>query len=195
MFDSLRGRVVEVQEGECVVEVMGMGFRLRLTPFVAPRLGEEELFLLRSFMRESGEFVFYGFREEKERMVFDRLREVRGINHRTAFKILSRVRWEELVSLVLNEEVALLESKGGLGAKTARRLILELKPVLLKSGFQVLPPFPEAFEETKEVLFRLGYNKKEVEQMVNLLWDEFRGEKVDVEALIRKALRKLGGQD
>jgi Holliday junction resolvasome RuvABC DNA-binding subunit len=45
------------------------------------------------------------------------------------------------------------------------------------------------------VLFRLGYNKKEVEQVVNLLWDEFRGEKVDVEALIRKALRKLGGQD
>lgn len=194
MFDSLRGRVIEVQEGECVVEVMGMGFRLRLTPFVRPSEGAEESFFLRSFMRESGEFVFYGFREEKERIIFDRLREVRGINHRTAFKILSRLRWKELVELVLKEDLALLESKGGLGSKTARRLILELKPVLLKSGFQVLPPFPEVFEETKEVLFRLGYNKREVDQVVNLLWDELRGEKVDVEVLIRKALLKLGGQ-
>lgn len=195
MFDSIRGRVVEVQEGECVVEVMGMGFRLRLTPFVNPQEGVEASFLLRSFMRESGEFVFYGFGEEKERVLFDRLREVKGINHRTAFKILSRIRWEELVKLVLEENLTLLESKGGLGAKTAKRLILELKPMLLKSGFQILPPFPEAFEETKEVLFRLGYNKKEVEKVVNCLWDELRGEKVDVEILIRKALLKLGGQD
>ncbi|MGQ9747964.1 MAG: Holliday junction branch migration protein RuvA, partial [Candidatus Caldatribacteriaceae bacterium] len=178
-----------------VVETMGMGFRLRLTPFATPQKGEEASFLVRSFLRESGEFVLYGFSEGKERMVFDRLREVRGINHRTAFKILSRIPWEELVGLILDEDLALLEAKGGLGAKTAKRLILELKPVLLKTGFQVLPPFPEVFEETKEVLYRLGYNRKEVEKVVNLLWDELRGEQVDVEFLIRKALSKLGGSD
>ncbi|MEN3186596.1 MAG: Holliday junction branch migration protein RuvA [Atribacterota bacterium] len=195
MLDSIRGRVVEVQEGECVVEVMGMGFRLRLTPFANLQKGVEASFLLRSFMRESGEFVVYGFSEEKERILFDRLREVKGINHRTAFKILSRIRWEELVKMVLEENLMLLESRGGLGVKTAKRLILELKPTLLKCGFQMLPPFPEVFEETKEVLLRLGYNKKEVETVVSCLWDELRGEKVDVEILIRKALGKLGGQD
>lgn len=195
MLDSIRGQVVEVQEGECVVEVMGMGFRLRLTSFANPRKGEETFFLVRSFLRESGEFVLYGFSDEKERMVFDRLREVRGINHRTAFKILSRIQWEELVGLVLEEELVLLETKGGLGAKTAKRLVLELKPMLLKTGFQVLPPFPEVFEETKEVLSRLGYSKKEVEEVVNLLWDELRGKQVDVEFLIRRALSKLGGGD
>lgn len=195
MFDSIRGQVVEVKEGECIVEIMGMGFRLRITPFANSRKGEEASLLVRSFLRESGEFILYGFSDERERMVFDRLREIRGINHRVAFKILSRIQWEELVRIVLEEELALLEEEGGLGAKTAKRLIMELKPVLLKTGFQALPPFPEVFEETKEVLCRLGYHKKEVERVVNLLWDELRGKQVDVEFLIREALSKLGGGD
>ncbi len=194
MLDSLQGKVVEVKDGECLVETGGLGFRLRLTPFVTPKEGEHLRFLLRSFLRENGEFVFYGFLDEKERVVFDALREVRGINHRTAFKILSRVRWEEFVTSVVREDLIFLESRGGLGTKTAKRLILDLKPLLLKAGFNGGIEFPEAFEEAKEVLFRLWYNTREVNEVMDHLWRELQGETVDVEMVIRKALLKLGGE-
>ncbi len=194
MLDSIQGKVIEVKDGECVVESGGLGFRLYLTPFNVPKEGEHLRFLLRSFLRESGEFIFYGFLEEKERAVFDALRGVRGINHRTAFKILSRVRWEEFVVLVVREELAFLESRGGVGSKTAKRLVLELKPLLLKAGFDGGIEFPEVFEEAKEVLFSLGYSVREVNQVMDSLWHELQGETVDVEVVIRKALLKLGGE-
>ncbi len=138
MLDYLRGNVMEIGEEYWVVEVNNLGFRLKITPFVLPgNVGEERRFLLRTFMKENGEFIFYGFDDEKERLVFDQLREIRGVNHRTAFKILSRVKWEELVNLILNEEISILESRTNLSSKTIRRLVLELKPRFLKNGWKV----------------------------------------------------------
>ncbi len=79
-------------------------------------------------MRENGEFTLYGFDEEEERSVFDQLQEVRGVGHRTAFKILSRVKWEDLIELTLNEDVSTLETRTNLSSKTIKKLVLELKP-------------------------------------------------------------------
>jgi len=196
MLDYLKGKVMEVDEEDWVVEVNNLGFRLKVTPFVLPgSIGEERRFLLRTFMKENGEFIFYGFDEEKERLVFDQLREVRGVNHRTAFKILSRVRWEDLVNLILNEEVSILEGRTNLSSKTIRRLVLELKPRFVKSGWKIEGQghSGEIIEEVREVLSRLGYRPAEIEKVIDDLWSELSEEGADVESWIKEALIKLGG--
>ena len=196
MLDYLRGKVVEIDEEDWVVETNNFGFRLKVTPFVPPgNIGEERCFLLRIFMKENGEFIFYGFDNEEERSVFDQLREIRGVNHRTAFKILSRVKWEELVKLILNEEISVLETRTSLSSKTIKRLVLELKPRFLKKGWKIEggERSGEVVEEVREVLSRLGYRTVEIEGVIDDLWGELGREGADVETWIKEALIKLGG--
>jgi Holliday junction DNA helicase RuvA len=195
MFDYLRGKVRRREKDEWILETGGFGFRLRVTPFVRPgEEGERRCFFIRSFLRESGEFVLYGFEEEDERRIFDSLREVRGINHRTAFKILSRLYWKDLVRCVLEEDVQELEERTGLSSKTARRLVVELRPLLLEAGFSVDSPRGAVLEEAKEVLFRLGYTPQEVNRVFAILWQDVERRNMDVEEVIKQALARLGGR-
>lgn len=196
MFEYIRGKVQKREKDEWVLEVGGgFAFRLRVTPFVQPGAeGEERCFLVRSFLKESGEFVFYGFEDEKERRIFDSLREVRGINHRMAFKILSRLHWRELVRCVLEEDTRALEEQGGISAKTAKRLVVELRPLLVEAGFATTSPRSTVFEEAKEVLFRLGYTPQEVNPVMAHLFEEIDRRNVDVEDIIKQALMRLGGR-
>ncbi|MGQ9623064.1 MAG: Holliday junction branch migration protein RuvA [Candidatus Caldatribacteriaceae bacterium] len=194
MFEHIRGKILKREKDECVVEIGGFAFRFRVVPFMQVEEGEEQCFLLRSFLKESGEFIFYGFREEEERRIFDILREVRGVNHRTAFKILSRVYWKELVNYVLEEDVRSLEEKAGISNKTAKRLVVELRPRLLEVGFRVDLPQEDVLSEAKEVLFRLGYTPSEVNSVVAGLFKDVHEKKMDVEEVIKQALLRLGGR-
>jgi len=196
MLDYLKGKVVEAGEEDWVVEANGFGFRLKVTPFVFPGdIGEERCLLLRVFMRENGEFTLYGFDEEEERSVFDQLQEVRGVGHRTAFKILSRVKWEDLIELTLNEDVSTLETRTNLSSKTIKKLVLELKPRFLKKGWKIegKERLGGTVEEVREVLSRLGYRPVEIEGVIDDLWNELVKEGADVETWVREALVKLGG--
>lgn len=195
MFEYIRGKVQKREKEEWVLEAGGFAFRLRVTPFVqSGKEGEECCLLVRSFLRESGEFIFYGFGEEEERKIFDSLREVRGINHRTAFKILSRLHWKELVDCVLDEDARALEEKAGISSKTAKRLVMELRPLLLESGFVVASPHEAILGEAKEVLFRLGYTPQEVNPVLAVLSREAQRRNMDVEEVIKQALMRLGGR-
>ncbi|MBC7218279.1 MAG: hypothetical protein H5U36_09145 [Candidatus Caldatribacterium sp.] len=195
MFEYIRGKVQKKEKDEWVLEVGGFAFRLRVTPFVQPgEEGEERCFLIRSFLKESGEFVLYGFEDEKERRIFDSLREVRGINHRTAFKILSRLHWRELIRYILEEDARALEEKGGISTKTAKRLVVELRPLLIEAGFAAVSPRSTVFEEAKEVLFRLGYTPQEVNPVMARLSEEVDRRNLDVEDIIKQALMRLGGR-
>ncbi|MEN3184062.1 MAG: Holliday junction branch migration protein RuvA [Atribacterota bacterium] len=195
MFEYIRGKVQRREKDEWILETGGLAFRLRVTPFVKPvEEGEERCLLVRSFLKESGEFVFYGFEDEEERKIFDSLREVRGINHRTAFKILSRLHWKEFVRCVLEEDTHTLEERGGISTKTARRLIVELRPILLEAGFTTPSPYNAVFEEAREVLLRLGYTPQEVNPVMARLLREFDRRNIDVEEVIKQALVRLGGR-
>ena len=188
MLDYLKGKVVETGEEDWVVEANGFGFRLKVTPFVFPGdIGEERCLLLRVFMRENGEFTLYGFDEEEERSVFDQLQEVRGVGHRTAFKILSRVKWEDLIELTLNEDVSTLETRTNLSSKTIKKLVLELNP-LLKKGWKIegKERLGGTVEEVREVLSRLGYRPVEIEGVIDDLWNELVREGADVETWVRR---------
>jgi len=196
MLDYLKGEVIEIGEEEWVLECNNFGFRLKLTPFVSPgNVGEERCFFLRTFMKENGEFTLYGFDDEEERSVFDQLQEVRGIGHRTAFKILSRVRWEELIELVLSQEISILEAKTNLSSKTVKKLVLELRPRFVRAGWQMTGEHPPrgVVEEVREVLSHLGYRPAEIEGVIGSLWSELGGGEADVETWIREALVRLGG--
>ncbi|MDK2897180.1 MAG: holliday junction helicase RuvA [Candidatus Atribacteria bacterium] len=196
MFDYLRGKLIDILDDDWILEVGGVGFRVKVTPFAGEKKsGDEVKLFLRFFLRENGESFWYGFEEEKERAVFDFLRDIRGVGPKTAFKILSRLPWREFVSLIEKEQIAALEKSTNLSGKTLKRVALELKPLLAKSGFEAEgQDLGENWIEAREVLSSLGYNSKEVESVLRELRKQLEGEEITTEILVKEALAKLGSR-
>jgi Holliday junction DNA helicase RuvA len=197
MFEYIRGKLVERNPLSWIVEVGCFALEINITPFSASlQTGAEVLLYLRSFMKENGVFIFYGFLDRKERLCFDLLCTLRGINHRKAFKLLSRVCWKDLVRLVLEENRSELEARTNLASTTVSRLILELKPRFVEAGLclgegssSMLPSYLEA----REALAALGYSSGEVKEVLDQLLVKTGGG-LTTEELVKEALRFLGGQ-
>ncbi|MCD6155427.1 MAG: hypothetical protein J7J32_00015 [Candidatus Atribacteria bacterium] len=197
MFEYIKGKLIKREPLKLIVEMGFFALEVNVTPFSASSLqtGEEVLLYIRSFMKENGVFVFYGFSDRKERSCFDLLCSLRGINHRKAFKILSRVYWKDLVKLVLEENRLELEARTNLASTTVGRLILDLKPRFVEAGLQIEKgsnSVLSSYQEAKEALVGLGYSSSEVKEILNQVLVETSG--ITTEDLVRKALRFLGGK-
>ncbi|QPM68726.1 Holliday junction branch migration protein RuvA [Atribacter laminatus] len=196
MFDSIRGTIAAIENDEWILETDWYGFRIKVTPFVSSgKIGEQKKLYIRFYFREDGEFFYYGFEDLKERETFDLICGVKGIGHKTALKILTRIHWKEFTDLILAENVDYLSSRINLSSKTVKRLLLELKPRLGKVDFiaSSAPKITKTWKEVKTALAGLGYSAGEIEGVLNILWQEDQTTFDDTEILLKKALGKIGG--
>lgn len=196
MFDSIRGTIANVENDEWILETDCYGYRIKVTPFVSSaKIGEQKKLFIRFYFREDGEFFYYGFEDPKERETFDLICGVKGIGHKTAIKILSRIHWKEFTDLIVAENVDYLSTRTNLSSKTVKRLVLELKPRLGKTDFvtTATPKVTKTWKEVKTALAGLGYTATEIEGVLNILWQEDQAIFDDTEVLLKKALAKIGG--
>jgi len=121
---------------------------------------------------------------------------VKGIGHKTALKILSRIHWKEFTDQVIAENVDYLASRTNMTPKTVKRLLFELKPRLSKVDFMssITPKVTQTWKEVKTALSGLGYSSGEIEGVLNRLWQEDQNLFNNTESLLKKALSKIGGQ-
>ena len=197
MIGWLRGTVVaRLAEGEVIVDVAGVGYRVTVAPAVLAALGEAgqpvELHV-HTHVREDA-IVLYGFGGAEERRCFEALLGAHGVGPSLALAVLSALRPPELVRAVLEEDLGALCAVPGVGRKTAARLVLDLRSRL------ELPEFtgdgvpggsgagPEARGEVRAALAELGYGPDEIRRALDGLGDEGA-----VEELLRQALRELAG--
>ncbi|PKP21013.1 MAG: Holliday junction branch migration protein RuvA, partial [Bacteroidetes bacterium HGW-Bacteroidetes-22] len=137
--------------------------------------------------------LLYGFFTEEERRIFRLLISVSGIGSNTARMILSSMAPQELILAILAGNEPLLKKVKGIGAKTAQRLILELKDKVSKD---VRPgDFGSLYnntnrEEALSALVILGFARPAVEKALDGLLRE-HGMAIPVEQLIRLALKVL----
>ncbi|MEI6157442.1 MAG: Holliday junction branch migration protein RuvA [Atribacterota bacterium] len=199
MFEYIKGIIIAIENEDVMVESGLFGFRVKVTPFVPSlQVGNEKKLLLRFFLKENGEFVYYGFEDSGERQYFDLLRDTKGIGPRTAFKILSRVCWKELYELICAENVDFLVSRTNLGSKTIKRILLELKPRIIKGDGTLPSPRltqSQSWQEVRSALTALGYSTSEVDEKLNELWKENRGTDPSTESLLKQALKKMSGRE
>jgi len=196
MFDSIRGTIAAIENDEWILETDCYGYRIKVTPFVSSvKIGEQKKLYIRFYFREDGEFFYYGFEDPKERETFDLICGVKGIGHKTAIKILSRIHWKEFTDLIVAENVDYLSTRASLSSKTVKRLVLELKPHLGKTAFvtTATPKVTKTWKEVKTALAGLGYTATEIEGVLNILWQEDQTIFDDTEVLLKKALGKIGG--
>lgn len=130
----------------------------------------------------------FGFESAHELEVFQALIRVSGIGPRLGIRVLSSLSPDRLIAAINNESVKILQSVSGVGARTAGRLVLELKGKLVESG--VASSQPAGSEEALEALLALGYSRAEALEGISRAVDP----NMSVENQISAALRALAGR-
>ena len=137
-------------------------------------------------------FDLYGFYEESEKDLFEKLISVSGVGAATARVMLSSFKPEEIKNAILTENEAMIQSIKGIGPKSAKRIILELKDKVGKlSGETFLAPTLNNTmkEEALFALLALGFNKQAAEKVLMKLLSG--SSNWSVENLIKEALKML----
>jgi Holliday junction DNA helicase RuvA len=178
-----------------VVEVNGIGYfvNISLTSYSALRLEEQTQLFLHQVVREDAHLLF-GFTTKIERELFRQLITVNGVGPNTARLILSSLTPQELTNAILSENLVRLKSVKGIGAKTAQRIILDLKDKINLSGeIDTAEIFADSNNTIKKdallTLTTLGFSKTAVEKVL----DKVLKEKPDasLETVIKLSLNYL----
>ncbi|WP_062951197.1 MULTISPECIES: Holliday junction branch migration protein RuvA [Brachybacterium] len=200
MIASLTGRVVRLDLDALVLEVAGIGYLVRTTPqaLAATRHGAELTLHTELVVREDS-LTLYGFPQAEEAETFRIVQSVTGIGPRTALAVLAVLDPEELRRAVAEQDAKTITRTPGIGPKVAGRMILELGGKL-PAPSEASPQAPSAPGTTPggpdadvvEALVGLGWAEKPARSAVEAAREE-GGEQLDAAALLRTALRGLGG--
>lgn len=201
MIGSLRGRLLDrALDAELLIEVAGVGYRVRTTPAAAAALGEigAEVFLHVHHAVRAEDEALYGFATITERRLFETLTRTQGVGPALALAIMSVHDLAALRDAVAADDVAALCLVPGIGKKTAVRLLVELKSRLDLPGADAPPGTdaagggadPDVRADLRSALEGLGYGAEEIRAaLAELPATGDRGE------LLRTALRRLAGED
>jgi len=193
MLEFIKGQINEVTPAYVVLENMNTGYFVNISLNTYSRISEKKecnLFI-HEIVREDA-YVLYGFAEKKEREIFRNLLSVSGVGANTACMMLSSLTPAELQNAIVNGEVNTLKTIKGIGAKSAQRIIVDLKDKLEKEGIeeQIVKSEDNTIkEEALSALVTLGFPKKNVEKVLEKLIHSEPG--LNVEELVKKALKKL----
>ena len=127
MYAYIIGQVTAMEAEKIILENNGIGYELATSLKAMSRfqVGEEVKVYTRYIVRDDGVFLF-GFYDEQERDMFDRLTKVSAVGPKVALSILSSVSVEGIVRAVQTQDLATLTKAPGVGKKTAGRILLEL---------------------------------------------------------------------
>jgi Holliday junction DNA helicase RuvA len=195
MIAYIRGKLTLIQEEAIILETGGIGYEIICpNPFIYQGTLEQELFIHTYHHVKEDVDCLYGFKNEDEKYLFTKLISVSGIGPKSAIAILGAVHVPDFIAAVEREDEKYLTQFPGVGKKTARQIILDLKGKLtglftIEATEQQPTNIPEQkhVEETKAALKALGYSQKEITSVVPAL----QKENLQTDALIKKALTIL----
>jgi Holliday junction DNA helicase RuvA len=194
--------VGRVDEESVVIEVAGVGYQVFVHQRTAAQLraavGEVRLDV-HTVVRDDA-ISLYGFLDPQELVFFRHLLGVERIGPKAALAILSRTEWAVLAEAIAAEDHGVLAAVPGIGVKTARRIVLELKGTVDQMGIAAPPggvPSPGApVERAVEALVQLGFSAPQAREAVGAgLAAAPRAEAHSVEDLVRDALQRLGSRE
>ena len=207
MIAHLQGILHTKKAEEIVIDVHGVGYFVLIplsTYYKLPEQGEKVSVYIYTHVREDT-FQLFGFFTSEERKTFELLLKVDKVGPKLARSILSHILPEEFRSALLSSAINRLNSIPGIGEKTARRLILELKdkiPQTISNDLNIaeedtaasLPQENTIQEDVITALVNLGYSKILAERTVNkiLLAKGNNNHEFSLEELMKKALSQLG---
>lgn len=195
MIAYVEGKITQKEPAFVVVEAGGIGYEVRISLNTYEALKDiAQTKLLTHLHIKEDAHTLYGFTNAAERKLFLDLIGISGVGPSTGMVILSSMPPEDIKSAIVNGDVATLQRIKGIGAKTAQRIILELRDRLAKESDEVLTSDyvgQDANTATKEALsalITLGINKAAAEKSIAAIVKK-HGRQVTVEEIIKLALK------
>lgn len=205
MFFYVKGTLEEVLPDSVVVETGGVGWQIYVPGTVLdriPRVGTE-IKLYTSFQVREDAMTLYGFLSKQDRSMFEQLLGVSGVGPKAAVGILSVLRPDDLRMAIISEDSKAIARAPGIGPKTAKRVILDLKDKIrmedILAGDPQTDTVPEpasaassgaegAAKEAIEALVALGYSPTEATRAVRQVK---LTEDMDTEQVLKASLKFL----
>ncbi len=193
VFEYISGKLVDVSPAAAIIDKSGLGYfvKISLNTYSKIRKESEVKLFIHEVIREDSHDLF-GFYEPAERELFQLLITVNGVGANTARMMLSSIPPSDLQKAILTEDVNLIKSVKGIGAKTAQRIIIDLKDKLGKVGesTQIFAGMDNTVrEEALSALVMLGFGKSETVKVLDKLLT--LEPDLGVEVLVKTALKRL----
>ena len=193
MIEYISGSITELTPTYVVVDNHGIGYEMNisLTTFSELENKKDVRLLAHEVIREDAH-VLFGFSTARERALFRLLIGVSGVGANTARMLLSSASPAELEMVITSGDVKRLKAVKGVGAKTAERVIVDLRDKIKPAGDTLVleqTPASEAFDEALAALTMLGFAKPQSQKVLTKLFAD--DPSLKVEKAIKKALTML----
>ena len=194
MIFSLKGIVQELTPTYVVIEVNGVGYYVGISLQTSQRLslGKEVFLFTQQIIREDAHLLF-GFYTKEEKEMFNLLISVNGVGAVSALILLSSLDLNDIAQAILNKNPALLQKVKGIGAKTAERIIVDLRDKVEKFGVSAenISAFADnkVKEESLSALEVLGIPKKMSEKIADRILKQ--NPDLQTEELVKQILKMI----
>ena len=198
MIESLKGILNKKDPTQAIIDVGGVRLGVHITLSTYEKLGDvnAEVELLTYLNVREDIMELYGFFDNSERLLFKLLTSVNGIGPKSALNILSGTNPNSFKKNIINGDISSLTSIPGIGAKTAKRIVIELKDKFIDGGesvalgFQLDSDEEGVIEDVIKVLLSLGYNRNSIDKAISEIATK-EVLKEDLEKIIKMTLKKL----
>ena len=207
MLAYIKGKLEMKMTGYVVIDVGGLGYKIFMSDVGSEKLGNiGDIVKVHTYYRvREDDISIYGFNTQEELKMFELLLGVSGVGAKTALAMLETCSPSEFAMAVVTEDVKVLTEIPGIGPKSAKRIILELKDKIKKeqeveaikeeigkkekqeNRFYDAIEIKEKVSEAIQALQVLGYNKKEIEKVI----EKLNYKELSTEELIKKGLNLL----
>lgn len=196
MIEYIKGDIASLTPTEAVIETTGgVGYLLNISLNTYTSIEQSSRNALRIYVHEiirEDAVTLYGFFDLQEREIFRQLIGVSGVGASIARMILSAIPPVDLQQVIVSSDVRRLKSVKGIGAKTAERIIVDLKDKIKGVDVTLLEKTPvasEIFDEAMAALVMLGFPKQQTQKVLEKI---FKAEPdIKVEVAIKKALSMM----
>ncbi|UOK42830.1 MULTISPECIES: Holliday junction branch migration protein RuvA [Flavobacterium] len=193
MIAHIQGKLVEKSPTEVVIDCNGVGYSVNISLHTFSLLPESDYLKLFTFLQvKEDAHTLFGFVEKAERELFKLLLSVSGVGAGTARTMLSSIAPQQIIQAIASGDVAAVQSIKGIGAKTAQRIILDLKDKVLKIYNLDEVSFSQSNTNKDEALSALevlGFVRKSAEKVVDKIVKADAD--ASVETIIKLALKNL----
>ncbi len=205
MFAYIQGKVTHLDPTYVIIDVHGLGYEIKISLHTYQQIQNKDTCKLHTYLHiKEDAHTLFGFSEISEKALFLHLLSISGVGTGTALMLLSSMRVDELKQAIAYGEVKTIQNVKGIGAKTAQRIVLELKDKILKeapSGDTTaqnltsanLGTYNTLRNEALTALVTLGMNKTTAEKSIDKVLGNWKKQHPDspmqLENLIKLVLK------
>jgi len=193
MIGYLIGNLAWKEPTQVIIDVNGIGYEVHISLNTYSQIKNETKCKLFTYLHvKEDSQTLYGFYQTIEKNIFLKLISISGVGPGTGMMICSSLTVTEIQNAIVEEDVATIQKVKGIGAKTAQRIILELKDKIMKEGVEARvvgkPTHHPLKEEALSALVTLGINKNVAEKTLSTIIKNTND--ISLEELIKRALRR-----